>query len=143
MARFNKFLNAQKESYDDALAEMRRGRKKTHWMWFVFPQLKGLGQSWTSDYFGLDSLADAKDYLRHPLLRSRLEEISRVVYDLDAADISKVFGYPDTLKFQSSMTLFALADPDNPIYQKNLDRYFEGQMCQYTVEMCRKESDNV
>lgn len=107
-----RFVDAQETVYETALREVRSGRKKSHWMWYVFPQLKGLGYSETSKYYALEDLAEAKAYLHHPLLGTRLREISQALLHLPVKDAHAVFGTPDDLKLKSCMTLFAAADPE-------------------------------
>ena len=131
---FSKFEEAHRYSYETALQEIKNGAKESHWMWYIFPQLAGLGHSETAEHYAIHSLEEARDYLRQPTLKQHLIEISQAVYDLNAKDIADVFGYPDTLKFRSSMTLFTLADPTIEIFNKNLTRYFNGRPCPYTTE---------
>ena len=107
-------------------------------MWFIFPQIYGLGFSPMSQKYELKSFEEAREYLNHEILGSRLLEITQAVYDLNAEDISYVMGYPDDLKLQSCMTLFALVAPENDIFQKVLDRYYKGEMCEYTAELFNK-----
>jgi uncharacterized protein (DUF1810 family) len=123
-----RFVSAQDEggTYQRALAELRRGRKAGHWMWFVFPQIDGLGFSPTSRYFGISSLAEARAYLAHPTLGTRLRECAAVVDGLPMTSAVDVFGSIDAVKLRSSMTLFLRADPAEPVFQRNLDHYFDG-----------------
>lgn len=131
-----RFLDAQDNGvYERALSEIQAGEKKSHWMWFIFPQIAGLGNSYTARYYAIEHLPMAIAYLRHPILRQRLLAITQAVYDLNVTNIDTVFGYPDTLKFQSCMTLFALAAPEIPIFQLNLNRYFDGAPCAYTMRL--------
>ena len=113
--------------YQDALAELRRGRKTSHWMWFVFPQVAGLGQSATSRRYAIASLAEAQAYLRHPVLGARLAEAARVLTERPGGDADQIFGGLDAQKLRSSMTLFHRADPDEPLFSQVLARYFGGQ----------------
>jgi uncharacterized protein (DUF1810 family) len=124
-----RFVRAQDQggTYGAALAELRRGRKVTHWMWFVFPQLAGLGRSSTARYYAIDSLAEAQAYLAHPVLGARLLEVTRVVADLAGVTAEDVFGSIDAVKLRSSMTLFARAAPQEPLFGAVLERYFDGQ----------------
>jgi len=123
-----RFVQAQDEggTYTTALAELRRGRKVSHWMWFVFPQLAGLGRSSTARYFAIGSLTEAEAYLAHPVLGPRLLEASRVVAGLQDRSAEDVFGSVDALKLRSSMTLFARAAPQEPVFAAVLQRYFGG-----------------
>ena len=124
-----RFVAAQNEggTYARALEELRRGRKASHWMWFVFPQLAGLGRSDTARHFSLTSLAEARAYLQHPVLGPRLRECAGVVAALETGTADEVLGGIDALKLRSSMTLFQRAAPDDPVFAAVLDRYFAGQ----------------
>jgi uncharacterized protein (DUF1810 family) len=127
------FLDAQDNGvYDKALSEIRAGAKQSHWIWFVFPQIAGLGSSHTTQKYAIPSFDTARQYFLHPILGSRLIEISTAVYNLNAQDINKVLPYPDNLKFKSCMTLFSIVAPECDIFQKNLDRYFHGAYCRLT-----------
>lgn len=129
----DRFLDAQANGvYERALSEIKTGKKQSHWMWFIFPQMKGLGQSYTANYYAIKNKEMAEQYLKHPLLGPRLIEISQAVYDLNAPNIVDVFGYPDYLKFQSCMTMFSLVLPEQKIFRMNLLRYFRGDICCYT-----------
>ena len=124
----DRFLAAQDDhgTHAAALAELRAGRKRTHWMWFVFPQIAGLGRSPISRRYAIASLAEARAYLDHPVLGPRLTESARILTELPARSAEEIFGGVDAMKLRSSMTLFALADPDNPVFQRVLDLYFDG-----------------
>ena len=121
-----RFVTAQAGVYDQAWAELRSGRKRSHWMWFVFPQLKGLGLSPTALAYGIASLEEARAYLRHPVLGSRLRDCTRAVNALEGRSAHDIFGSPDDVKFRSSMTLFDRSAPDEPIFSLALTRYFGG-----------------
>ena len=121
-----RFLDAQSATYDQALAELRAGEKRTHWMWFVFPQIAGLGRSGMAQRFAIQDLDEARDYLAHPTLGRRLVECAKALTDLDTDDPERVFGSVDAMKLRSSMTLFARAAPDQPIFREVLDHYFDG-----------------
>jgi uncharacterized protein (DUF1810 family) len=121
-----RFVDAQSQTYDQALAELRAGEKRTHWMWFVFPQIAGLGRSGMAQRFAVSGLEEARAYLSHPTLGRRLVECARVLTDLDIADPVAVFGSVDAQKLRSSMTLFAHAAPDEPVFRQVLDHYFDG-----------------
>ena len=123
-----RFVDAQAHTYDQALAELRAGQKRTHWMWFVFPQIAGLGRSGMAQRFAIRSLAEAKAYLSHPLLGRRLVEAAKALTALDTENPAEVFGSVDALKLHSSMTLFAQADPDEPVFRAVLDHYFGGTL---------------
>jgi len=121
-------------TYQRALAELRRGTKVSHWMWFVFPQIAGLGQSAMSQTFAISSLAEAKAYLRHPLLGPRLVECAGVIAAIRGRSAQQIFGGIDARKLQSSMTLFAVAAPDEPLFGEVLERYFDGRRDPATEE---------
>jgi len=124
-----RFVDAQDADgcFERALAELRSGRKQTHWMWFVFPQLAGLGRSSTARHFAIGSLAEARAYLGHPVLGPRLLECAQVLAELPATRAEAVLGRLDAQKLRSSMSLFHRADPTEPLFQAVLDKYFDGQ----------------
>jgi len=124
-----RFLDAQDGggTYDAALAELRAGAKRSHWMWFVFPQVAGLGRSATAQHYAISGLAEARAYLAHPVLGPRLRECARVLASLDVTDPVAVFGGIDAQKLRSSMTLFAAAAPDEPVFRDVLEHYFGGE----------------
>ena len=121
-------------TYDRALSELRRGGKKSHWMWFVFPQIAGLGSSATARQYAIGSLAEAQAYLSHPVLGPRLLACTTAVCGLDETDPERVLGAVDARKLQSSMTLFHLAAPDEPAFRAVLDKYFDGRLDQATLD---------
>jgi uncharacterized protein (DUF1810 family) len=123
----SRFVNAQERTYEAALSELRAGRKRTHWMWFVFPQLKGLGHSAMAEQYGIASLAEAKSYLEHPILGPRLLECTRAVLSVPNKTATEILGDTDAMKLRSSMTLFAIAAPQEPVFQETLDKYYEGK----------------
>jgi uncharacterized protein (DUF1810 family) len=127
--QLSRFVAAQNQGgvFDSAVAELRDGRKTGHWMWFVFPQIAGLGRSAMSRRYAISSLAEARAYLEHPLLGARLTDSARVLIELGGASAQAIFGSVDAQKLQSSMTLFARAAPDNPVFQAVLDQYFGGE----------------
>jgi uncharacterized protein (DUF1810 family) len=131
-----RFVRAQDEggTYDEALAELRRGRKTSHWMWFVFPQIAGLGQSPTSRHFAIRSLDEAKAYLGHPILAPRLMECAGAVAAITNRTAGEIFGAIDAQKLRSSMTLFQHAAPDVPVFGMVLDRYFDGDADSETLK---------
>ena len=124
-----RFVAAQDagRSYDQATAELRRGRKTSHWMWFVFPQITGLGQSPVSRLYAISGLAEAKAYLAHPVLGPRLVECAAILGGLSGRTAEQIFGGIDALKLRSSMTLFLRAAPDEPVFRQVLDQYFGGK----------------
>ena len=123
----DRFLDAQRGDYAAALAEVRRGRKTSHWMWYIFPQIAGLGQSSTARYYSIRDLEEAREYYAHPVLGQRLREISGVLLELRGSDPVAVFGGIDSMKLKSSMTLFAVAAPDDPLFRQVLDKYYGGE----------------
>jgi len=129
-----RFVDAQADVYESVLAELRQGRKTGHWMWFIFPQLKGLGFSSTAQFYGIASLAEASSYLEHPLLGPRLIECTRIVNSIEARSLRQIFGTPDDLKFRSSMTLFAHATSENAIFLKAVNQFCSGNFDQATVD---------
>ena len=122
-----RFVAAQASIYAQAVAELAAGRKRSHWMWFVFPQLEGLGASAMAQRYAIRSLAEAHAYLDHPLLGARLRECVELVSKVEGHSAHEIFGYPDDLKFHSSMTLFAAAAPQEPLFTEALRKYFYGR----------------
>jgi uncharacterized protein (DUF1810 family) len=128
-----RFVDAQERVYHQVLAELRAGRKQSHWIWFIFPQIAGLGHSPTAQFYAIRSLAEAKAYLEHPLLGPRLRECTSLVNQAEGMSIHDIFGSPDDMKFRSSMTLFAQATEDKEPYLTALEKYFNGQPDQQTL----------
>ena len=126
MSDLSRFITAQERSYDTALREIKSGRKRTHWMWYIFPQIAGLGFSSTARFYAISSMQEARDYYAHPVLGKRLVEISEALLALDTNDAAAVMGYPDDLKLRSSMTLFLAASGDT-VFQKVLDKFYSGK----------------
>ncbi len=122
----DRFISAQETIYASALNELRNGKKQTHWMWFIFPQLKGLGFSTTAKFYGINDLTEVLAYLQHPVLRERLEECIQAVINSKAKNPIAIFGHPDHLKFHSSLTLFYLAEPENKLFKEALEKYYQG-----------------
>lgn len=135
----SKFLKAQERDYHTALEEIKAGHKSSHWIWYIFPQLEALGFSPTAKFYGIADLDEARAYLGNNLLRTRLFTISQALLDLPSNDIDAIMGYPDNLKLCSSMTLFHLAEPDCNIFQKVLDKYFDGKPDEKTITLCRRK----
>ena len=134
-ADLSRFLKAQEHDYEQALREIRSGRKRTHWMWYIFPQIQGLGFSSTAQYYAIRDLEEAKEYLAHPVLGARLKEISSALLDLEGLSASEIFGYPDDLKLRSCMTLFRMADLNEPIFLEVLEKYYDGEPDFRTVDL--------
>jgi uncharacterized protein (DUF1810 family) len=129
-----RFVNAQAPIYERAVAELRTGRKQSHWMWFIFPQIKGLGSSPMASKFAIASRAEAQAYLEHPILGPRLHDCTRLVIGVPQGSIEDILGYPDDLKFRSSMTLFAAVAADNKDFTDALERFYGGKADPATLE---------
>lgn len=129
-----RFVGAQREIYDQVLRELRLGRKQTHWMWYVFPQIEGLGSSAMAQRYAISSLDEAKAYTAHPVLGVRLLECTRLVTAAHAQSIEDILGYPDNLKFHSSMTLFAHASSHHEVFESALRKYFRSEYDHLTME---------
>jgi uncharacterized protein (DUF1810 family) len=129
-----RFIDAQERVIEDVLDELRAGRKTSHWMWFVFPQIKGLGSSSMAQRYALASRDEALAYHEHPVLGARLRQCTRLVLEVEGRPVEQIFGYPDDLKFRSCMTLFAQAAPQQPLYRAALEKYFAGEPDRRTLE---------
>lgn len=129
-----RFVGAQNSVYEQVCSELRAGCKSGHWMWFIFPQIKGLGHSHLAREFAISSREEAEAYLEHPILGPRLRECSRLVTLVEGRSIAEILGHPDDLKFRSSMTLFAHATSDNHVFQDALRKYFDGEIDRFTLE---------
>jgi len=130
-----RFVDAQARNYELALAELRAGRKDSHWMWYVFPQIAGLGVSAMAQAYAIGSLAEARAYLAHPVLGARLRDCVAAVVAVKGRSAHDVFGSPDDMKFRSSLTLFAQAAPGEPLFRRGLDLYFDGEQDPRTLEI--------
>lgn len=131
----DRFLSGQEGVYAQALAEIRAGEKRSHWMWFIFPQLVGLGHSATARFYGIRDLAEAQAFLAHPVLGARLRECAEALLTVTGRDASDIFGYPDDVKLRSSMTLFAAAAGPDSVFERVLDRYFPSGPDPRTLEL--------
>ena len=129
-----RFLKAQNQIYESVKIELELGRKTGHWMWYIFPQIKGLGQSRKAKKYSISSLAEAEDYINHPILGPRLRECTKLVVDIEGRSIREIFGYLDDMKFRSSMTLFRQATVNNGIFKTALRKYFGGKQDQMTLD---------
>ena len=129
-----RFTKAQELVYDTALDELSNGKKYSHWMWFIFPQIEGLGRSETARYYAIHHKEEAQHYLEHPVLGARLVECTKTVLKVKGRSISQIFGYPDDRKFRSSMTLFASISEKGSIFENALNQYFDGQKDPKTLE---------
>ncbi len=135
MNDLKRFLDAQENDYEVALSEIRNGRKQSHWMWYIFPQIAGLGFSSTSKFYAIKDRSEAQNYLAHPVLGERLVEISNALLEVEGKTANQIFGSPDDVKLKSSMTLFGALENTNPIFQKVLDKYFNGAKDGRTLEL--------
>lgn len=135
-----RFVEAQADTYAQAVNELRSGQKRSHWMWFIFPQFDGLGMSATSHRYAIKSLPEAHEYLRHPVLGARIAECTKIVNSLQGRSARQVFGAPDDMKFRSSMTLFELASGSKSEFTAALEKYFAGERDTKTLELVRVAS---
>lgn len=140
MDDLSRFVEAQERDYRTALSEIRAGRKRTHWIWYVFPQLRGLGRSDMAMRYGIVDLDEARRYMAHPVLGARLVQISQALLELETSDANAVMGSPDDLKLRSCMTLFSVAASDQPVFQQVLDRFFGGEPDSRTLAMLGEEA---
>lgn len=129
-----RFIDAQNNVYEQVVKELRRGNKTTHWMWFIFPQIKGLGYSPTAIYYSISNLEEAKAYMENPILSNRLIECCQIILKLKGKSANDIFGYTDAMKLKSSMTLFSLVS-DNDVFNKVLDMYFKGEKDNETLKI--------
>ena len=132
-----RFVDAQATAYRQVCEELRAGRKRSHWIWFIFPQIRGLGHSEMAQHYGVSSREEAEAYLAHPVLGARLRECTRLVVEVEGRSVDQIFGYPDNLKFRSSMSLFASAAQDEPVFRQALQKYFGGQLDPNTVALLK------
>ena len=138
MASIERFISAQERDYATALQEVKNGRKQGHWIWYIFPQIAGLGASSTSQYYAIANMTEAKEYLANPILRARLTEISTALLELSTDNAESVFGYLDAMKVRSSMTLFKYADEGCEIWGAVLEKFFGGQEDWRTLSLIEK-----
>lgn len=131
----DRFINAQERTYEVALAEIKNGQKKTHWMWYIFPQLRGLGFSQMAYTYGIVDLNEAKEYLAHPILSERLIKITKALLDLNENNPEVILGDIDALKLKSSMTLFSLASEEGSVFYKTLEKFFGGSLDRETLKL--------
>lgn len=134
MYDIDRFIKMHELYYEIALSEIKDGYKRTHWIWYIFPQLKGLGQSYNSEYYGFDGVDEVIEYMRNPYLRNNMIEICNELYKLDDS-IEKIFGYPDYLKLNSCMTLFEYSIQGEKIFGKIIDKFYNGKRDRVTLEM--------
>jgi uncharacterized protein (DUF1810 family) len=133
-----RFVTAQEGCYAQVRSELAVGRKSTHWMWFIFPQLRGLGRSSTAWHYGIGSLREAQAYLGHPVLGSRLRECTRLLLEVEGRSIRDILGYPDDLKLRSCLTLFAQASGGGALFERALETYYHGEPDEQTLELLRR-----
>lgn len=134
MYDIDRFIKMQELYYEVALSEIKDGYKRTHWIWYIFPQLKGLGQSYNSEYYGFDGVDEVIEYMKNPYLKNNMIEICNELYKLDDS-IENIFGYPDYLKLNSCMTLFEYSIPEEKIFGKIIDKFYNGKRDRVTLEM--------
>ena len=132
-----RFVDAQAPVYEQVRAELRAGRKRSHWMWFIFPQIQGLGHSHMAEKFAISSLTEAKAYLEHPILGPRLRECTALVNAVEGRSVEEIFGHPDDLKFRSCLTLFARATREDQVFAESLRKHFGGEADPLTLERIR------
>jgi uncharacterized protein (DUF1810 family) len=130
-----RFVSAQERDYQAARKELQHGRKQTHWMWYIFPQIDGLGSSPISKHYAIKSEAEARQYLEHPILGARLLECITIILGIEGRSAREIFGSPDDLKLKSSMTLFAFVKSQEPLFARVLDKYFQGKRDQRTIDL--------
>ena len=135
-----RFVNAQEVSYQTALEEIKKGRKQSHWMWYIFPQVEGLGLSFKAQYYAIHDLQEAVRYLKHPVLGPRLIEISKELLKLNTNNPTEVFGYPDDLKLRSCMTLFSVASSEYTIFDDVLEKYYNGEKDVLTLKILKNSN---
>jgi uncharacterized protein (DUF1810 family) len=133
-----RFVNAQENIYPQVIAELRNGRKQSHWMWFIFPQIDGLGTSPTAKRYSIKSAEEAIAYLNHPLLGKRLLECFAILMEIQGKTAEEIFGYPDYLKLQSSVTLFSIVNPQEEIFAQVLEKYYKNKKDQRTIDLLNK-----
>jgi uncharacterized protein (DUF1810 family) len=131
----NRFIIAQESCYEQVLTEMINGKKTSHWMWYIFPQIQGLGKSTTSIMYALNGKEEAISYLNHPILGIRLDDITKIIFALENKTAREILGSPDDLKLKSCMTLFYSIQAENNIFGAVLDKYFEGEQCHHTLRI--------
>ena len=137
MSNLNRFIEAQTQSYQAAFSEISNGKKRTHWMWYIFPQVKGLGFSQTSRHYAIEDMNEAAEFLKHPVLGSRLINISKELLKLENNNALSIFGSPDDLKLKSSMTLFSCVPGSDPVFQLVLDKFFDGAKDENTLRIIK------
>lgn len=138
MDNLQRFIDAQEKNYNVALTEIKAGHKESHWIWYIFPQIAGLGSSYMSELYAIKDISEAKAYMNNQILSAHLVEISSALLKLKSDDPVDVMGYPDDLKLKSSMTLFYLASK-NQVFTKVLDKFYDGKMCELTINILKSQ----
>lgn len=138
----NRFLEAQETKFQDALSEIRNGKKQTHWMWFIFPQIDGLGMTETTKFYAIKDITEASLFVQYPVLGKRLIEITKALLDIEGKTANEILGKPDDRKLKSCMTLFGSLKGANPIFQKVLDKYYEGTKDEKTLQLLHYQNNN-
>lgn len=141
--RMQRFIDAQSGDYETAIAEIKNGRKRSHWMWYILPQIQGLGFSETSRYYAIKDINEAADFLQHSLLGQRLVQICNQLLQLSSSNATAIFGSPDDMKLRSSMTLFSSVPGADPVFQKVLDKFFDGAKDSKTLQILRKQNNSL
>jgi len=139
--QLNRFVSAQENDFARALSEIREGNKRTHWMWYIFPQLDGLGFSSTAKFYAIKSIDEAKAYLNHPILGRRLLQCAEAAVGVEGRSATEIFGSPDDMKLRSCATLFACVAPPGSVFERLLDKYYDGQRDQKTLRLLGIDSD--
>ena len=134
----DRFLEAQRETYNNALREIRQGSKQTHWMWFIFPQLRGLGFTHYNIFYGIENLQEASQYLNHPILEKRLVEITQAMLEIENKTALEILGRPDERKLKSCMTLFGLLDEADECFRQVLEKYYNGEQDERTLQLIKE-----
>ena len=137
----NRFLSAQQNVYPQVLKELQYGQKTSHWMWFIFPQIEGLGHSSTAKYYSIKTIEEAKEYITHPILGARLLECSKIILEIENKTADDIFGYPDNAKLKSSMTLLNFVSPEHKEFAEVLKKYFSGKQDEQTLSILQNCTD--
>ncbi len=137
----NRFLSAQQNTYPQVVKELRNGKKTTHWMWFIFPQIEGLGHNSTAKYYSIKTIEEAKEYITHPILGARLLECSKIILEIENKTADDIFGYPDNAKLKSSMTLLNFVTPEHKVFAEVLKKYFSGKQDEQTLSILQNCTD--
>ena len=140
---FQRFIEAQQEYYEIAKRELSNGKKEGHYMWFMFPQIKLLGVSFKSVYYAINNIEEARQYLQNPILKAHMNELLDILLDLPCDNVHEIFGTPDDLKLKSSMTLFKIADPSNVRFDKILQKFYNGNLDEYTIQILKMQKQDL